>query len=316
MGVERLAMLSRTAQNIFWLARYLERAESTARLLTMGQRMAVLPGSAYRDEWRSVLKATDCEHYFQGKGSVSESDVVRILVLDPENHASIRCCMSLAHANARSVRTAMTQEMWEAINDGWRKLEDYEVSDARRDLPTLVDWVKTRSSTFRGAAETGLLRNAGHSFLRIGGALERAQMTLRLLDVKYYVLLPETEVVGGGRDHYQWTSVLHALSGVRAYHHVYNGAYSPWQITDFLMVHQTFPRSVAFCAAQMRGYLDQLAREHGVRAQCHETVTELADHLASSAGGKIFENGLHESIEYCQGLINRLAREIAETYYF
>ncbi len=309
-------MLSRTAQNIFWLARYLERAESTARLLTMGQRMAVLPGSAFRDEWRSVLKATGCEGLFQGTGKVTETNVVGILVLDPENHASIRSCIARAHANARSVRTAMTQEMWEAMNDGWRRLEDVDVSEARRDLPVLIDWVKTRSSTFRGAAETGLLRNAGHDFLRIGGALERAQMTLRLLDVKYYVLLPETEVIGGGRDHYQWTSVLHALSGVRAYHHVYNGAYSPWQITDFLMVHHTFPRSVAYCAAQMRHHLDRLAREHGLRASCHETVQELADHLAANAGGKIFETGLHESIVYCQGLINRLAREIAETYHF
>lgn len=309
-------MLSRTAENLFWMARYLERAESTARLLTMGQRMAVLPGSLYRDEWRSVLRVTGCESQLAGEGAVSESDVVRLLVLDPDNHSSIQSCLTLARSNAKSVRTALTQEMWEAMNDGWRKLDGYDVADAKRDLPTLIDWVKSRSSIFRGAAETGLLRNAGHDFLRIGGALERAQMTLRLLDVKYHVLLPETEVVGGGRDHYQWTSVLHALSGVRAYHHVYAGVFTPWQITDFLMANDAFPRSVAFCVNQMRGHLDRLAQRHDARSACHDTVVEMSDHLRTNAGGKIFELGMHESIQHCLALTNRLAREIAQAYHF
>lgn len=309
-------MLSRTAQNLFWMSRYLERAESTARLLTMGQRMTILPGSIYRDEWRSVLRVAGCEDQLEGEGATSEAEVVRILVLDPENHASLRCCLSLARANAKSVRTALTQEMWEAMNEGWRKLDEYDVADARRELPALIDWVKARSSIFRGAAETGLLRNAGHDFLRIGGALERAQMTLRLLDVKYHVLLPETEVVGGGRDHYQWTSVLHALSGIRAYHHVYGGAYRPWEITDFLMANEAFPRSVAFCANQLRGHLDRLAGFHDARAACHDTVTELVDHLRANSGGRIFEMGMHESVQHCLTLTNRLAHEIAQAYHF
>jgi uncharacterized alpha-E superfamily protein len=309
-------MLSRTAEHLFWMARYLERAESTARLLTMGQRMAVLPGSIYRDEWRSVLRVTGCEDLLKSEGATSEADIVRILVLDGVNHASIQTCLARARSNAKSVRTALTQEMWEAMNEDWRKLESYDVSDARRDLPAIIDWVKTRSSMFRGAAETGLLRNAGHDFLRIGGALERAQMTLRLLDVKYYVLLPETEVVGGGRDHYQWTSVLHALSGDRAYHHVNAGTYSPWQITDFLMVNSEFPRSVTFCVNQMRTHLERLAAAHGRRSACHDTVNEMSDHLKSNAGGKIFETGLHESVQNCIELTNRLAQEIALAYHF
>lgn len=309
-------MLSRTAENLFWMARYLERAESTARLLTMGQRMAVLPGSLYRDEWRSVLRVTGCEDLIASKAAVTEADIVRLLILDADNPSSIRNCIALARANAKSVRTALTQEMWEAMNDGWRKLDSYDVSDARREFPAIIDWVKHRASVFRGAAETGLLRNAGHDFLRMGGALERALMTLRLLDVKYYVLLPETEVVGGGRDHYQWTSVLHALSGDRAYHHVYHGTYSPWQITDFLMVNRAFPRSVAFCVNQMQGHLESLALEHDRRSAAHDTVAEMADHLQQNSGGRIFKTGLHESVQHCLSLINRLAREIAAAYHF
>ncbi len=309
-------MLSRTAENLFWMSRYLERAESTARLLTMGQRMAVLPSSIQRDEWRSILRVTGCEDLLGDSREVSENDIVRILVLDLGNPASINSCLTRARSNAKSVRNAITREMWEAMNDDWRMLEEYDENDAKSNLPTIIDWVKTRSSVFRGAAETGLLRNAGHDFLRIGGALERALMTLRLLDVKYYVLLPETEVIGGGRDHYQWTSVLHALSGDRAYHHVYGGAYTPWQITDFLMVNGAFPRSVAFCVNQMRWHLERLAREHGREAACQQTVSEMADFLSQSQGGDIFKTGLHEAVEHCITLIDRLAREIAVAYHF
>jgi len=309
-------MLSRTAENLFWMSRYIERAESTARLLTMGQRMAVLPGSAYLDEWHSVLRVTGCEGMLDRPGPTRESDVVRILLLDPDNPSSIQSCLVRARANARSVRTKLTQEMWEALNLSWRKLETYELAEARRQLPSLIDWVKTRAAIFRGSAETGMLRHAGYDFIRIGGALERAQMTLRLLEVKYYALLPETEVVGGGRDHYQWTSVLHALSGSRAYHHVYGGVHTPWKIADFLLVNRAFPRSVASCVDQVRLHLDRLALEHGGPAPCHATAAELFDLLSSGGDGAIFQRGLHESVQDCLALTNRLASEIAESYHF
>jgi len=309
-------MLSRTAENLFWMARYMERAECTARLLTMGQRMAVLPGSAFLDEWRSVLQVTGSESFLDHEGATTEDDIVRILLLDPGNPSSIQSCLVRARANARSVRTAVTQEMWESLNVSWRRLEGLGVEGARRDLPALIDWVESRAAIFRGSVETGLLRTAGHDFIRIGGALERAQMTLRLLEVKYYVLLPETEVVGGGRDHYQWTSVLHALSGIRAYHHVYGAAHTPWQITDFLMVNRIFPRSVAFCVDQMGVHLERLAREHGTYAKCHTTVGEITDMLNQGRGGAMFEHGLHQSVQQCLTLTNRLASEIAEAYHF
>jgi uncharacterized alpha-E superfamily protein len=214
------------------------------------------------------------------------------------------------------VRTALTQDMWEALNEDWRRLESYDVADARRELPAIIDWVKGRASNFRGAAETGLLRNAGYSFLRIGSAIERAFMTLRLLDVKYYVLLPETEVVGGGRDHYQWTSVLYALSGERAYHHLYAGAYSPWQITDFLMANRAFPRSVAYCAGQLRTHLDRLAAEHGSHNQPQLVIAQIEALLNANDAGKLFATGLHESVQTCLTMLNQLGQDIAQTYHF
>jgi uncharacterized alpha-E superfamily protein len=309
-------MLSRTAENLYWMARYMERAESTARLLTMGQRMAILPGAHHRDEWRSVVRATGCEENFPEDSHVKETDVVAYLMLDAENPSSIRSCLAKARANGKSARTMLTQDMWEALNEGWRKLDSLDVSEARQQLPSLIDWVKTRAMTFRGAADSGQLRNEGHDFLRAGGALERAQMTLRLLDVKYYVLLPETEVVGGTRDHYQWTSVLHALSGSRAYHHVYGGAYTPWQITDFLMLNKLFPRSVAFCFGQLNYRLNRLAGWHDMRADCNDTVLEMVNSLDNLDSGEIFRRGLHETVQNGLSMTNRLGSEIAQAYHF
>ena len=308
-------MLSRTAENLFWMARYIERAESTARLITMGQRMAVLPGSCYRDEWRSVLRVTDSAAR-AGEGPITEEDIVRILLLDPDNPGSIQSCLVRARANGKSVRTKLTQEMWEALNMSWRRLEGLQAAEARAELPALIDWVKTRASIFRGAAETGMLRHAGHDFMRIGGAIERAQMTLRQLEVRYYVLLPETDVVGGGRDHYQWTSVLHALSGSRAYHHVYGGVYTPARIADFLLVNRAFPRSVAYCVDQTRTHLAHLARDHGGPTPCHRTALELYRLLKEGRDGALFERGLHETVQQCIGMFNRLASDLAEAYHF
>lgn len=309
-------MLSRTADNLFWMARYLERAEATARLITMGQRMAILPGAHHREEWKSIMRVTGSQHLFEKDAVIRESDVVEHLVLSLDNPVSIRSCLMKARANGKSVRTALTQDMWEALNEGWRTLESYDVAQARNQLATILDWVKQRAMTFRGATDGGHLRDEKHDFIRVGEALERAQSVLRLLDVKYYVLLPETDVVGGNRDHYQWQSVLYALSGNRAYHHVYGGVYSPWQITDFLMLNRRFPRSVLHCFDQLSFRLGSLAQWHGQRRPCHETIETMVSDLAAKTSGDIFRKGLHQTVQRTLNDCNRLGVEIAEAYHF
>jgi len=309
-------MLSRTAANLFWMARYIERAEATARLITMGQRMAILPGAHSRDEWRSVLRVTGCESLFPKDAIIRETDVVDCLLLDPDNPSSVRSCLSRARENGKSVRTALTQDMWEALNEGWRKLDGYDVATARVQLASLLDWVRNRAMVFRGAADSGHLRNEGYDFLRIGSSLECSEMTLRLLDVKYYVLLPETEVVGGTRDHYQWASVLHALSGNRAYHHVYGGGYAPWQITDFLILSKIFPRSVAYCWRQISYRLIRLSLTHDDVAQSNNLITRMVRRLEGLDSGEIFSIGLHEMVTECLKNNARLGDEIASSYHF
>ena len=145
-------LLSRTAENLYWLARYVERADSTARLIEMGLRMTMLPGSFSRLEWRSVAGASGGLDAFPDPDNITEADIVETLLLGEDNPSSIRTCLERARSNARAVRTALTREMWEALNDGWRKLELMDPAEAKRDLAGVLDWVKSRGAQVRGAS--------------------------------------------------------------------------------------------------------------------------------------------------------------------
>lgn len=308
-------MLSRSAENLFWLARYMERAESTARLIEMGRRMTLLPGPADRDEWRTVARVGGALP-FVGEGPATESAVVNLLLLRDDNPSSIRSSLLRARSNAKSVRTALTQQMWEILNDGWRRLDDVDEAGALRDFYALLEWVRTLAATFRGAADASMLRDDRYDFLRLGGLIERADITLRLLDVKYHVLLPETEVVGGGRDYHQWTSILGALSGMRAFHHLYKGDFSPWKITDFLILNRAFPRSVAFCHEEIVEHLNSLAAHYDVEQKCASTAWNSLVRISRIGPGEVFRSGLHEFIVETISVNNRLAEEIAEDFHF
>jgi uncharacterized alpha-E superfamily protein len=311
-------MLSRTAENLFWMGRYMERADATARLIEMGYRMAMLPGSNELDEWRSVAAASGSAPELADREtkSLSAGAVVQRLLLDPDNQSSIRSCLTSARANGRAIRTALTQDMWEALNDGWRQLGQMDAETALKSLPTLLEWTKNRTAAFRGASEISLLRNDGYFFLRMGGLIERADMTLRLLDVKYYVLLPETDVVGGGRDYHQWTSVLRATSALRAYHHVYKGDYTPWGIADFLILNGTFPRSFSYCVRTIRRFLDELADLYGEQSPCQATAAAMVGRLDQLGIEELFQSGLHEFVSEAIDTTRRLSYEISKAYHF
>jgi len=309
-------MLSRTAENLYWMGRYIERAECTARLIGMGQRMAMLPGSYSDEEWRSVLKAAGCLDRLEDEAQITEAAVLKLLMLDPDNPSSIRTCLERARANGRAERQRLTREMWEPLNENWRRFESMDVATAQRDLPVLIDWVKSHAALFRGAAESSMLRAEGYDFFQLGIHIERADMTLRLLDVKYYVLLPETDVVGGGRDYHQWTSVLWATSAMRAFHHVYRGDYSPWKIADFLILNHSFPRSVAYCYWRIGDALDRLAAAHNARKCCHTTAQAMLGELSDVEMGELFQDDLHGFIHDAITRTGRLGQEIYRAYHF
>jgi uncharacterized alpha-E superfamily protein len=264
-----------------------------------------------------VALATGSASELADNPKTTPSEVIIRLLLDADNPSSIRSCFSQARANAKAIRTALTTDMWETLNDQWRLLDTLDADEAVGELPIWLDWAKQRAAAFRGASETSLLRNDGYIFLRLGELLERADMTLRLLDVKYYVLLPETDVVGGGRDFHQWTSVLRATSALRAYHHVNRGDYTPWGIAEFLILNTIFPRSAAYCYRQMERRLGELATLYdGERFACHDIATDMVRRLEACDIQTLFQSGLHEFISEAIQATNMLSSEIARAYHF
>ena len=161
-------MLSRTAESLYWMARYVERADATARLIEMGSRMVMLPGGRARDEWRSVARVTGSMGLTDSAGPVTQDAIVAALILDADEHSSIRACQARARQNGRAVRTALTRDLWEALNEDWRRLETLDVRTASRDLPALLDWIKRKAMLVRGAVETSMLRNDNYDFVNLG----------------------------------------------------------------------------------------------------------------------------------------------------
>ncbi len=309
-------MLSRTANSIFWLARYMERADYLARLLEVGARMSGMGGSGH-SEWKSAVNAAGVEEsYLARHGTVTPETVIDYLACDPTNPSSILSCFNTARANARSIRTALTSDMWQSINDTWLEARHL-TPDAfsRANLNRSLDWVKTRALLFNGAYQNTMLRNDAFYFTCLGTALERADNTARILDVKYHVLLPNYEQVGGVVDFYQWSAILRSVSALRAYHWVYNDRIKPWNVAELLILRPEMPRSLISCFAEISRNLDFLAHAYGGRTgECHRLVGELYARLKYGRIEAVFQGGLHEFLtDYVdKGIL--VGDEIAKLY--
>jgi uncharacterized alpha-E superfamily protein len=312
-------VLSRTADGLFWLARYLERAESIARILIAGYRMASLTrsiGSA-SNEWESTLSATGCARAYRLKyDEVNASQVIDFLVRDPDNPSGILSCLETARRNARAARTALTVDMWESLNDTWLELRSLASVAAKDDrIVEFLEWVKHRSLLFNGAYANTMLRNDAFYFTQLGTYLERADNTARLLDVKYHVLLPDSNRVGGVLDYSQWESMLRAVSALRAYKWVYHERLAPWMIADLLILRPEMPRSLRACYTQIVRYLELLAADHGgKRGECHRRAGEIEARLRYGKIETIFQGGLHEFLTAVIDDSTLLGRDIADFY--
>jgi uncharacterized alpha-E superfamily protein len=313
-------MLSRTADSLYWLARYTERAENTARMLDVALRMASLSTNAGADasEWHSTIVASGCEESFYAKHErPGAAAVVDHLARDPDNPSSIRSCIETARRNSRAVRTALTADMWDAVNATWldaQRLKDEDFS--AENIRHLLDWVKERSQLFGGAVANTMLRNDAYWFVRLGTFVERADNTARILDVKYHVLLPQSAGVGGGIDYYQWTAILRSVSALRAYHSIYRERLKPWRVAELLILRPEMPRSLWKCLDEITGHLDLLAGAYGARGECHRLAGQMHATLKFSTIEQIFQGGLHE---FLTGFVDTnvvLGDEIARHYLF
>lgn len=311
-------MLSRTADSLYWLARYVERAEYTARLIDVAYRLSSLPASygGGTNEWEIAVASAGCRDAFlEHHGEFSSRAVMEFLAFSPNNPSSIANCFELARSNARSVRTALTTEMWSTINDAWLRLKTFKPQSMNaEETSRFLDWVKSVSLVLDGSAYRTMLRNDAYAFSRIGLHVERADNTARILDVKYHVLLPEQEHVGGGLDYFQWTAILRAVSALTAYHWVYKQSIKPWLVADLLILNAEMPRSLAACYDSLSRYLDQVADFYGETGRSQQRARDVMAKLDGLKIGTLFQTGLHEFIAGFIQDNNRLAAIITEQY--
>lgn len=291
-------MLARTAESLFWLARYMERADYVARLLQVaGQMSAVRVDSDRRSEWESAIIAAGCrEGYLAKHENIDEASVIDFLAFDRDNASSIANCIDTARRNARSVRTALTTSMWDAVQVSWQELARFrnDALDADR-LSDFLDWVRVRMDLFHGVCSNSMLRRDGFFFLRTGQFLERADNIARLLDVKYHVRLPQVSDVGGVIDYYQWLAILKVVGARRAYRVLYKGRVEPAQVAELLITRSVFPRSLAFCYEQITRNLDAIEAQDPARvAEARRCAHSLYADLRYASVDRIIERGLHE----------------------
>ncbi|MBP2151625.1 alpha-E domain-containing protein [Xanthobacter autotrophicus DSM 597] len=314
-------MLSRTADNLYWLTRYVERADCLARILDVSQRLAYTPvtygGST--NEWSSAVLTAGCADEFVARygplEEAKEENVVSFLAFETENPSSIRNCFEVARTNARSVRTALTSEMWDVINSAWIELRNFPNRPLTRDeLSRFLAFVKETSLRFDGATFRTMLRNDGYWFARSGAQLERADNTARILDVKYHVLLPEKEHVGGPLDYFQWASILRSVSALTAFHWVYRDSVKPWLVADLLILNRQMPRSLAACYDSLARNLDDIASVYGRQGPSQRQARTMLARLTNKSIDDIFQTGLHEFISEFISDNNKLAAEITEQY--
>jgi uncharacterized alpha-E superfamily protein len=311
-------MLSRTADSLYWVSRYVERAEYLARILDATTRLTNLP-SAYGGagtEWQSAVATAGCEDAFAlAYDEANERNVCEFLTFNADNPSSIRNCFALARSNARAVRTALTSEMWDALNGAWLELQRFERKRMdREEFARFLDWVKNVSLVFDGSAYRTMLRDDGYWFSRLGVHLERADNTARILDVKYHLLLPETEQVGGSLDYFQWTTMLREVSALTAYHWVYREAVKPVLIADLLILNKRMPRSLASCYESISRFLDQIGDAYDRHGPAQRQARKTLASLSNMPIDAVIRRGLHEFIEDFITENNRLGAIIVDQY--
>lgn len=310
-------MLSRTASTLYWMSRYVERAENTARILDVAYRMSLLTKDPdlQDQEWFAPLNITGTLFPFSGRHSiVCAKEVLHFVALDEENPSSIYNCAKKARENARAVRGSITSEMWEVLNATWLEMQNMDEDRLyARGISTFFEWVKERSHLFRGVTFGTMRRDDAFQFNRLGTYMERADNTARMLDVKYHVLLPSVEDVGGAVDYYQWSAVLRSVSAYESYRKVYSDTVTPVRIAELLILRVDIPRSLHFCMQDVYKILCEVQNRSS--AEATRQAGEIYAALQFGRISNIFSTGLHEYLTEFLEATDRLGEEITQSFF-
>jgi uncharacterized alpha-E superfamily protein len=313
-------MLSRTANELYWMARHIERAENTARLLDVTYRTSLMPyqvrepGLAWADPWSVPLVTLGlATTYYQRYPELTAENALRFMILDPSNTSSIYECLRTARESARAVRGAITSEMYEDLNSAWIDMRSYDYERIQAGgVSDFLDWVKMRSHLFRGVTFGTMLRDEAYHFIRLGTHMERADNTARILDTKYHILLPSVDDVGGAVDYYQWASLLQSLSGFESYRKIYSDVIAPRRIAELLILRDDMPRSLHSCMNFIHDTLGILCDDQS--RELERQAGELHAKLHYARTDDIMEFGLHEYLMEFLDQISELGAEVNRVF--
>jgi uncharacterized alpha-E superfamily protein len=303
---------------MYWMARYLERAGETARLMEINLLYLVEAEEdmGEEDKWRPILQITSAEpHYIEqyGDESITTPRVLQFISAGRTNTSSIRTCLRLFRENARVARDRISKEMWEAVNEIWMSFDDRlkGTLTAERAGALFVD-LRNQVARFNGLAASTMMRGEAFAFYQLGGCFERADMTSRILDVKYHIILPDLSMVGSALDYYQWAALLKSLSGFEAFRRSYHSGFMPADVAEFVVLNRDFPRSIVFSVEHIGSALETIGLD-----QKDATRTAFADlsEMVTETSQQIFGGGLHEFLESLLARLTAFHAALAEEFF-
>lgn len=298
--------------------RNLERAENTARLVEVGFRIALTRSTDAALEWQSVILTTSSTAAYDAKhDGYNAENVINFLLQDTDNPNSVLSVINYARDNAKTVRTALTSEVWMAVNETWMVLAKRLKSDITiRDLPEVLALIRHQSAVVRGAFHGTMLRNEIYDFCRLGTYIERFDNTARIIDVKYWALLPQTSDVGGQLDNVQWETLLRSVSAHRSYRWAVEDDFTGPAITNFLVFDDRMPRSLMHCMGNIIKSIAYLDKEYGGGFASNTLAINMQARLSGRDIDAIFEEGLHEFLEAAMGEVAALSLQIETDFRF
>jgi uncharacterized alpha-E superfamily protein len=316
MNTDPLPLLSRVADSIYWMARYIERAENVARFIGVNLNLQIDLPLAPAHQWQPLIDTSgDTEKFSERYGDATQIRVIEYLAYDLENPNSIASCLRYARENARSVRETISSEMWAQVNSMYLQIQTQRsLPEPERMLDAFRD-IRLGCHLFQGIAEATMSHNEAWHFLRLGRMLERADKTSRILDVKYFMLLPSTSDVGTPYDDIHWSAVLKSVSGFEMYRKKF-GRITPADVVDFLVMDHEFPRSVHHCIRYASESLHAITGTPAgsYRYTSEQLLGQISGELDFTSVGSIIRGGLHEYLDRLQLKLNAVDSSLREDF--
>ena len=310
-------MLSRVAESIYWMSRYIERAENVARFVDVNLQLILDQPVGMQTQWEPLVATTgDDEEFEERYGETSPETVIKFLTFDTENPNSIISCLRAARENARSIRENISSEMWEQLNDAYLMVTETPEEWVMTEPHQFFTDIKVASHLFTGLTDNIMSHSEGWHFCQLGRLIERADKTSRIVDVKYFILLPSVSDVNTPFDDIQWGALLHSASAFEMYRRTH-GLISPNKVVAFLLLDREFPRSVLYCLSKAEESLHAISGTplETFSNSAEQGLGQLRSEFAYAQVDQVLRSGLHEFLDAFQTKLNDVGNDIYKTFF-